>query len=124
MDDPSGVPQALSKLQKTLPVLESVGFQPIVYEDFYEIFSSLIQNITLADHEKRKLDKDMLLTAFQDPEVSNSAVVYLRLLTSAQIRSEPSEYEYVLFHPELGEMMGVREFCESFVEAVGKEAGE
>lgn len=55
--------------------------------------------------------------------VSNSIVVYLRLLTSAQIRIDPEAYAPFLFHPELGEQMDTREFCENFVEAVGKEAG-
>lgn len=55
--------------------------------------------------------------------VSNSVVVYLRLVASAQIRNDPEEYSPFLFHPEIGEPMGTREFCEHFVEAVGKEAG-
>ena len=55
--------------------------------------------------------------------VSNSVVVYLRLVASAQIRDDPDEYAPFLFHPEIGEPMGTREFCEHFVEAVGKEAG-
>ena len=56
--------------------------------------------------------------------VSNSVVVYLRLVASAQIRNDPDEYAPFLFHPEIGEPMGTREFCEHFVEAVGKEAGD
>jgi ubiquitin thioesterase protein OTUB1 len=55
--------------------------------------------------------------------VSNSVVVYLRLVASAQIRDDPDEYTPFLFHPETGESMGTREFCEHFVEAIGKEAG-
>ena len=51
-------------------------------------------------------------------------MVYLRLLTSAQIRADPDAYAGFLMHPELGEPMELRDFCESFVEAVGKEAGE
>ena len=54
---------------------------------------------------------------------SNSVVVYLRLLTSAQIRADPDSYAPFLSHPETGELMEPREFCENFVEAVGKEAG-
>lgn len=54
---------------------------------------------------------------------SNSIVVYLRLLTSAQIRADPDAYAGFLMHPEIGEPMELRDFCESFVEAVGKEAG-
>lgn len=56
--------------------------------------------------------------------VSNSVVVYLRLVASAKIRNDPEEYTPFLFHPEIGEPMGTREFCEHFVEAVGKEAGQ
>lgn len=55
--------------------------------------------------------------------MSNSIVVYLRLLTSARIRTDPESYDAFLFDPELGEPMGPREFCEGFVEAMGKEAG-
>lgn len=55
--------------------------------------------------------------------VSNSIVVYLRLLTSAQIRADPDSYSSFLVHPELGEPMEIRDFCENFVESVGKEAG-
>lgn len=55
--------------------------------------------------------------------VSNSVVVYLRLVASAKIRNDPEEYAPFLFHAETGEPMETREFCEHFVEAVGKEAG-
>ena len=54
---------------------------------------------------------------------SNSIVVYLRMLTSAQIRLDPENFAPFLFHPELGEPMEIREFCEHFVDATGKEAG-
>ena len=37
--------------------------------------------------------------------MSNSIVVYLRLLTSAQMRLDPDAYAPFLFHPELGEPM-------------------
>jgi ubiquitin thioesterase protein OTUB1 len=46
------------------------------------------------------------------------------MVTSAQIRSEPEEYRPFLVHPDTGEQMGVKEFCETFVEVLGKEAGE
>jgi ubiquitin thioesterase protein OTUB1 len=50
-------------------------------------------------------------------------VVYLRLLTSAQIRTDPQAYADFLFHPETGLPLDPREFCERFVDAPGKEAG-
>ena len=56
--------------------------------------------------------------------VSNSVILYLRLLTSAQIRIDPDSYAPFLFHPDTGESMQPREFCEYFVDAWGKEAGQ
>ena len=55
--------------------------------------------------------------------MSNSIVVYLRLLTSAEIKTNP-DYAAFLFHPETGDQMEPEMFCNNFVEAVGKEAGQ
>lgn len=64
-----------------------------------------------------------ILTHSTDDLESNSIVVYLRMLTSAQIRLDPENFAPFLFHPELGEPMEIRDFCEHFVDATGKEAG-
>ena len=56
--------------------------------------------------------------------VSNCIVVFLRLVTSARIRTDPDSYAPFLFNPETGDDIEPREFCERYVEAVGKEAGE
>jgi Peptidase C65 Otubain len=56
--------------------------------------------------------------------VSNYLVMFMRMVTSAQIRREPDEFEPFLTHPDTGEKMPVREFCETFVEVLGKETGE
>ena len=53
--------------------------------------------------------------------VSNSIVVYLRLLASAEIKTNP-DYAAFLLHPETGEQLDAEMFCNNFVEAVGKEA--
>jgi len=103
-------------------MLEQAGFQKMVFEDFYEILVSLVRLVATPDEEGKKLTPGLLLEALQHPEVSNSIVVYLRLLTSAQIRADPDAYAPFLFHPELGIQMEPREFCENFVESVGKEA--
>ncbi|KAF9649555.1 cysteine proteinase [Thelephora ganbajun] len=113
---------ATSLLESTVPMLEEAGFQELVFEDFYEVLLSLIQQIDTPEPGGTTLTSEILLEAFQSPEVSNSVVVYLRLVASAQIRNNPKEYAPFLFHPEIGEPMDTREFCEHFVEAVGKEA--
>jgi ubiquitin thioesterase protein OTUB1 len=49
--------------------------------------------------------------------------MYLRLLTSAQIRADPTTYQPFLSHPDDGIQMEPPGFCENFVESIGKEAG-
>ena len=46
------------------------------------------------------------------------------MLTSAKIRTEPDDFAPFLIHPELGEMMDPKTFCETNVDPTGKEAGE
>jgi ubiquitin thioesterase protein OTUB1 len=55
--------------------------------------------------------------------VSNYLVTFMRMITSAQIRGNPDEYEAFLTHPDTGETIDVTEFCETVVEVLGKEAG-
>ncbi|KAK0189760.1 cysteine proteinase [Armillaria mellea] len=135
------VEKGVVALKSTLPMLENVGFQKLVFEDFHDVLESLLLSIVTPQTTGKTLNAVGLLEAFQSPEgklyqselkrsppsssgpiVSNSIVVYLRLLTSAQIRIDPDAFAPFLFHPELGEPMEVREFCEHFVEAVNKEA--
>lgn len=155
------VASGMSTLESSLPLLEQCGFQRLVFEDFYDVFASLVENIVKPDDRGRKLDAKELLAAFQSPEgtpchkllfglvlislpdsielnrgvseIADSKLgldcpfhisVMLTIFQSAQIRQHSDSFEGFLFHPELGEQMGVRQFCESFVEAVGKEAGE
>jgi len=122
--DPSlAVATSLSHLDSTLPLLEQAGFQPIVYEDFYESLTSLINEVVTPGASGKTLTKQTLLEAFQHAETSNSIVVFLRLLTSAFIRLSPEDdFLPFLFHPETGEMQTVQQFCETFVEAFGREA--
>jgi len=50
-------------------MLKKAGFEPLVYEDFYDIFKSLVDQIVQADAAtKERLDSNLLLEAFQEPE--------------------------------------------------------
>jgi ubiquitin thioesterase protein OTUB1 len=60
---------AMSILHSTLSVLEVTGFQKLVFEDFYEIFVSLIRQIVVPqEHTGTLLTLRTLLGAFQDAE--------------------------------------------------------
>jgi len=113
---------ALSTLDTTLPMLESAGFQKLVYEDFYEALVELIRGVITPSANGKTMTERMLLDAFQSAEVSNSIVVFLRLVTSAQLRADEETYTPLLFHPETGDPLDMRRFCENFVEAVDREA--
>jgi len=119
---PLAVATVLSKLEATLLLLEKVGFQSLVYEDFYIILTSLVNNVIQPDEMGMVVDSAVLLTALQTPEVSNSIVVFFRLVTSAQIRSHEDEFMPFLTDPELQELLPADKFCERFVETVGKDA--
>jgi len=116
------VATSVSVLQSSSKKLDAAGFQPMVYEDMLELVISLIQQIIVPDEDGVFLDVHTLLEAMQDPQTSNSIVVLLRLLTSAQIREDPDTYAPFLFHPETFEAISIRDFCESSVEAMGREA--
>ncbi|TRM60070.1 peptidase C65 Otubain-domain-containing protein [Schizophyllum amplum] len=120
-DPPLAVTQAASGLEATLQLLSRAGFEDIVVSGFYEPLEELIKNI-IQPVDGQVLTLNGLLQGFQDPMTSNCIVTYLRMLTSAKIRTEPDDFAPFLIHPELGEMMDPRTFCEVNVDPTGKEA--
>ena len=58
---------ALSVLEATIPQLENVGFQRMVFEDFYDCLAGLINQI-INPVDNRLLTIDLLLEAFNNPE--------------------------------------------------------
>lgn len=59
---------AASLLETTVPMLEEAGFQKLVFEDFYEVLLSLIQQIITPEPGGTTLTSETLLEAFQSPE--------------------------------------------------------
>ncbi|KAF8961630.1 peptidase C65 Otubain-domain-containing protein [Flammula alnicola] len=116
------VASSLSILESTKDTLDKAGIEKLVYEDFYDDFTSLIQGIVKPSADGLTLTSDRLLEAFQAPELSNSIVIYLRFLTSAQIRLNREAYEGFLVHPDTKDLMDVDSFCANVVQAMGKEA--
>ncbi|TCD68017.1 hypothetical protein EIP91_011628 [Steccherinum ochraceum] len=115
---------ALSLLESSLPSLEAAGFEGSVCQDFYDELANLVRRIASPGPNEPPLTPSTLLEAFQNPEISNSIVVFLRLLTSAAIRADQDSYEAFLVHPETGGPITAQTFCENFVEPCGKEADD
>lgn len=59
---------AVSMLESTVPMLEKAGFQRLVFEDFYEVLLSLIQQIIVPEPGGTILTSETLLEAFQSAE--------------------------------------------------------
>jgi ubiquitin thioesterase protein OTUB1 len=66
-DTSASVQSALSTLNSSLPMLQKVGFESIVYEDFYSEFEGLVKSIHPSPG-MIPLDETHLLEAFQKPE--------------------------------------------------------
>lgn len=61
--------KGIAILKATLPLLRNVGFQKLVFEDFYDVLESLLNKVATPDPiTKRRLDSMQLLEAFQSPE--------------------------------------------------------
>jgi hypothetical protein len=65
---------ATSLLEFTIPMLEGAGFQRLVFEDFYEVLLSLIQQIIIPEPGGTTLTSGTLLEAFQSPEGENFSI--------------------------------------------------
>lgn len=67
-DAPLAVTSAISALEASQPLLEAAGFQPLVFEDFYDCLVSLINQIIMPAADGRLLTPASLLEAFNSPE--------------------------------------------------------
>jgi ubiquitin thioesterase protein OTUB1 len=77
--DPSlAIANALSILESTLPMLDEAGFQRMVFEDFYEYFRNIIQNINTPDDNGNVLTAELLLFYIQEPQCMFSPTLSAR----------------------------------------------
>jgi ubiquitin thioesterase protein OTUB1 len=90
----------IDALKACTAILDAAGFASIVYEDFLETTIELLQ-------------AEDLHKAINDPETSNAAVVCIRFVTSAYIKTHAQDYE-----PYLDEGESLQRWCERWVEAM------
>lgn len=56
-------------------MLESVGFEKMVFEDFYEVLEELVKSAANPNVLGVTLNEEMLLQAFQNPESAYSIIL-------------------------------------------------
>ncbi|GAA5882335.1 hypothetical protein JCM3774_005073 [Rhodotorula dairenensis] len=132
---PSHSAYLLNKFSSLLPLLTACGFEPIVWEDFWEPLRDLLGKMGPEEKDggtrkanEPRLSREALLAAFNDQETNSCIIVILRLITSAYLRTHEDEFSPFLFaledDPRFLQQGGVtmRDFCERGVEAVSQEA--
>ncbi|GAA6019953.1 hypothetical protein JCM8202_001765 [Rhodotorula sphaerocarpa] len=134
---PSHSVYLLEKFTSLLPLLTACGFEPIVWEDFWEPLRDLLWKMGPEEKDggKRKdgeprLTREALFTAFNDQETNSCIIVILRLITSAYLRTHEDEFSPFLFAleddprflQEGGGGVSMRDYVERHVEAVSQEA--
>lgn len=112
-------------VESTLQLLKQAGFDEDVVTDFYEPLKNLLARMYSTDPESKELNEHALVETMNNPEHSNSIVVYLRLLTSAFLKLNADEYTPFLFsldNVDDASPPDMTSFCANHVEAIGKEA--
>ncbi|CAO1634332.1 unnamed protein product [Sympodiomycopsis kandeliae] len=121
----------LKHVEDTKAILKEAGFQESVFIDFYNPFHDLLLRMHATDPTVQELTDADIQRAFNDPETSNSIVVYLRLLTSAFLKTNEDDFLPFLFTLEdeyqssgvfEGKPPTMERFCSNQVEPIGKEA--
>ena len=112
--------------ERILGLLEAAKFDRMAYEDFYEEFMTI-----LAEQRLHTRDPDWLASDWQAQEYrSNAVVVLLRLLASAYLRINESEYTpfiYQTFQPPINDSTNqtpMQQFCQRYVECLGQESDQ
>ena len=67
----------LAELQRSVKLLQNVGYEALVYEDFYDTLVHAVKRIVNAQPDASKLTQRGLLDAFNDTP-SKSAVNFTR----------------------------------------------
>jgi len=89
----------------------------MVYEDMRDEVAFLMNDIQAAMPDQEAA-MDVLVQKFNDLDVANHILYYLRLLTSSFLKGDPNATEYLGFIPE---DIGVVGFCQNYLELPGRE---
>ncbi|BGP19858.1 hypothetical protein JCM10213_003167 [Rhodosporidiobolus nylandii] len=126
---PSYSAALLGKFESLLPLLTACGFEPIVWEDFWEPLRDILRNLAgMGGEGEERLGVEGVVRKMADMETNSCIIVLLRLLTSAYLRTHADEFAPFLFALEDDPRFfnegapDVKAFCERYVEPVAQEA--
>lgn len=102
------------KIGKAAPMMVEAGFQTLVFESFEGVFRDFMTGI-----QQGLVRKEDLHTAFDDKQMFDYYVMYLRFVISAYIRTHKELFEMYFETPE--ELL---QFCQREVEPIDSEADQ
>lgn len=95
-----------------------IGHAEYIYEDFREEFLGLFDSMHSALESGHQDPIGLLVQKFNDDEVANAALYYLRLLTSSWLKSDPGAAEFAGF---LAGDHGIEGYCNNNIDVPGRE---
>ncbi|WIA11864.1 hypothetical protein OEZ85_011950 [Tetradesmus obliquus] len=99
--------------------LQDIGYDSIVFEDPLDMLLQQVQAILIGPGVEGGIDEQQLLANFHDDTWSNTCVMLLRFITSAEIKRRVDHFEpFVVGQYE----MDVATFCERSVDVMGEES--
>ncbi|GMH45869.1 hypothetical protein BSKO_13832 [Bryopsis sp. KO-2023] len=99
--------------------LLAASFQDLVFEDALGIVQEKVSEV---GHPTKDLSLEVWELVMRDDQVSNYVVMFLRLLTSAEIQLNKDSF--LPFIMGISEIMDVELFCQSMVEVMNEESEE
>ena len=104
--DKTKVHSEVTRLKSFQNILEAAGFSTDIYEDFaeelYELLRKTAVSLPPPDDGNSATDvKSLLLAAFNDEGTQASIITFLRLLTSAWIKTHADDYQPFLMNEDV-----------------------
>ncbi|CAG7660278.1 unnamed protein product [Allacma fusca] len=111
LGNPGAIQEYRDRLVASKDILKATGFTQFTVEDFYDTFLDVL------DKAAEGLAANELLKLFQEQSLADYLVVYLRILTSAELRKSAEFYSNFIEGDRT-----LEEFCQLEVEPMYKES--
>ncbi|XP_059316240.1 OVARIAN TUMOR DOMAIN-containing deubiquitinating enzyme 1 [Lycium ferocissimum] len=115
--DQAEVQRVKANIEECKKTLLSLGYAEFTFEDFFALFIEQLESVLQGSEDS--ISHDELLQRSRDPSVSDYVVMFLRFVTSGEIRKRSGFFEPFI----LGlTNSSVEQFCKSSVEPMGEES--
>ncbi|XP_060213534.1 OVARIAN TUMOR DOMAIN-containing deubiquitinating enzyme 1 [Lycium barbarum] len=115
--DQAEVQRVKANIEECKMTLLSLGYAEFTFEDCFALFIEQLESVLQGSEDS--ISHDELLKRSRDPSVSDYVVMFLRFVTSGEIRKRSEFFEPFI----LGlTNSSVEQFCKSSVEPMGEES--